>query len=320
MKFALVFLVFLNSFLYSSDYDIINQYRLHGIENIEKKIELQLEQKEYWDYYLASKDTSKGYYESIEYIMICQKELKNITLYNTKKKEKVFSSDVFTGKLNGDKNKEGDLRTPVGAYRLTKRLTKVDPFYGPLALTTNYPNLYDKIQGKTGHGIWIHGFPLTQKRDDFTKGCIALDNTKIKQLDNSINIYNSILIISENNFANTLKNDISTILANLYKWRNAWKYNDLTTYLSFYDKSFIRSDNKNLEQFKKYKKAIFNRGQKKIIKFSKINIIPYPNNENKKLFKIQFNELYKTKSYKFQGKKKLYIELKNDKFSILTES
>ena len=43
------------------------------------------------------------------------------------------------------------------------------------------------------------------KRDDFTKGCIALDNSNIKKLDKTINIKNSVLIISEDKFSKVSK-------------------------------------------------------------------------------------------------------------------
>ncbi len=314
-----LFIIFV-SFAYANPFDIVNIYRTKGIQEVERQIELQLQKEEYWRYHINSKDVSNGYYESIEYIMICQKDLKDIILYDTKTDKKIFYSSVYTGKENGDKQKEGDMRTPVGAYELTNRLTKVDSFYGPLALTTNYPNMYDKIKGKTGHGIWIHGLPTTQERDEYTQGCIALDNTNIKKLDNSINIDNSVLIISENQFQKTSKEDISIILSNLFIWKESWKYNDIKKYLSFYDEEFIKSNGQNLEKFTKYKKRVFRKNEKKTIKFSNINIIPYPNETNKKLYKIIFDELYKTNSYSFNGKKELYVELKDGKLSILTES
>ena len=179
MKYLLLFFLITNS-LNAIPIDIIELYRTKGIHAVEKEIANQLKTKTYWDYNLKNKEVINGYYESIRYLMICQKDLKDIKLYDTKSKSQLFNSDVFVGKAKGDKKVEGDLKTPIGAYMLTRRITNVDPFYGPLALTTNYPNLYDKSQGKTGHGIWIHGLPLNEERDDFTQGCIALDNTKIK--------------------------------------------------------------------------------------------------------------------------------------------
>jgi len=308
------------SCLYATPVDIVELYRTEGIKAVEKVIEKQLQNKQYWDENLKNKEISNGYYESIQYVMICQKELKEIALYDTQKKEKLFSSSVFVGKVDGDKKVEGDLKTPTGAYELTNRLTAVDPFYGPLALTTNYPNLYDKVNGKTGHGIWIHGLPEKEERDDFTQGCIALDNNKIKKLDNSINITNSVLVISEKKLKSVSKEEISIILSSIFKWRDSWKYSDIDSYLSFYDKSFKRTNGQDLEKFSKFKKRIFNKDEKKVIKFSNINVIPYPNETNKRIFKVVMDEYYKTKNYKFDGKKELYVEIKNGKFKILTES
>ena len=94
------------------------------------------------------------------------------------------------------KKKEGDLKTPLGIYELTKKISKLDSFYGPLAFVTSYPNIYDKFRGKNGSGIWIHGLPTEQKRDEFTKGCIAINNSNLETLDKYININSTMLIIN----------------------------------------------------------------------------------------------------------------------------
>ena len=320
MKFLLTFILVVPNLIFAVSLDIVELYRLDGLKAVEKELERKLQSIEYWRYNLENKNISNGYYESIKYVMLCQKNLKDITLYDTQKEQELFSSSVLVGEKNGDKKKEGDLKTPTGVYEITKRLTKIDSFYGPLALTTNYPNIYDKMQGKTGHGIWIHGLPQKEQREEFTKGCIALDNTKIKKLDNSINIDNSVLLISQNRFNKTSKKEMSIVLSNIFKWKNAWKNSNIKEYLSFYNKDFQKADGQNLKKFKKHKTKIFKKGERKTINFSNINIIPYPNESNKKLFKIVMDEYYKTRNYKFEGKKKLYIQIDNDSFSILTES
>jgi murein L,D-transpeptidase YafK len=274
--FFLVIFLFVNS-LFALSPELIELYRTHGIDAVEQKIQERLKTKEYWEDVLEKKDVSNGYYESIQYLMICQKDLKDMVLYDTRKSKKLFSSSVYVGKAQGDKQREGDLKTPVGAYSLTKRRTDVDPFYGPVALTTNYPNIYDKVQGKTGHGIWIHGVPQNEERDDFTKGCIALENNQIKKLDKAIKIDESILLISPKKFEQVSKSDISIMMSSLFKWRDAWKQSDIQTYLSFYADDFVKSNGQNLSKFKKYKRRVFNKKEKKTIKFSNINIIPYPN-------------------------------------------
>ena len=319
MKYFLLSIFLFNS-LYAVSIDIVELYRKKGISSVENEITKQLKTKSYWDYALQKKDVQNGYYESIQYVMICQKDLKDITLYDTKSKMQLFNSDVFLGQASGDKKIEGDLKTPIGAYDLLKRITKVDPFYGPLALTTNYPNIYDKSQGKTGHGIWIHGLPLNEERDDYTQGCIALDNTKITNLDKKININNSVLVISEKKLQTVSKNDMSIVLSSIFRWRDAWKNNDIGQYLSYYAKEFKKSNGQNFKLFTRYKKRIFKKNEQKTIDLYNINIIPYPNELNKKLYKVIMDESYKTKNYKFTGKKELYVEILKGKISILAES
>jgi murein L,D-transpeptidase YafK len=305
--------------LYSSSIDLIKFYRKDGIKAVENMIEKQLQKQSYWEQSLKDGDYSKGYYESIRFLIQCNKEQKKLELYDLKTNTNILTTPVIVGQLKGDKQKEGDLKTPIGVYRLTKKLTKIDPFYGALALTTNYPNIYDKINKKTGHGIWIHGVPYDKKRDNYTKGCLALQNDKLVKLDSKILLKKAILQISANSIENVTKKQIAKILSSLYLWKYAWKKSDLDAYLSFYDKEFKRANGQSLESFKKYKKKVFAKKEDKTIRFKNINIIPYPNIKNEKMFQIIFDEEYKTKSINFNGKKILYIKLENDIFSILAE-
>ncbi len=81
-----------------------------------------------------------------------------------------------TGQADGDKQFEGDLKTPEGVYFIVTKLSSGLDFaeYGGLAYTLNYPNPVDRINGKSGYGIWIHskGHEIVPKE---TKGCIALN-------------------------------------------------------------------------------------------------------------------------------------------------
>lgn len=198
--------------------DLIQVYRDKGLKAVQQELNNIMKTKSYWDKYLANKDVRYGYYESVNSILIGNKKQKTLTLYKKINDKFIsnFSANIFVGEKNGDKQKEGDLKTPIGVYRLTKRLTKLDPFYGPMALVTSYPNMYDRIQKKTGSGIWIHGLPFNQKRDDFTQGCVALGNKKIKLLNSKIDYKKSIFLLSENDFQITSKDDISNILSQIY--------------------------------------------------------------------------------------------------------
>jgi len=317
--YKLIFSLILLSSSLLSNVDLIDIYRSHGIKEVEKIINKQLKSKKYWEGTLQDKNINNGYYESLKYVVMCNKKNKEIKVYDTKKDDVIYSSTVLIGKNSGNKVKEGDLKTPTGAYKIVAKLDKLDPFYGPFALESNYPNDFDRVLNKTGHGIWIHGVPYNEKRDPFTKGCIALPNKNLKTLGSSINIKKSILIISENKSPKVKKEDIAIILSEIYKWTQAWEDSDLEKYLSFYSKDFKRKDKSGIEQFKAYKKRIFEKSKYKTILFSDINIIPYPNDLGKKMFRITMHEDYKADNYKFVGKKILYVELVNNKMKILFE-
>ncbi len=91
--------------------------------------------------------------------------------------------ECSTGKVEGDKIKRGDLRTPEGVYFVKKRVEEKLDFdeYGSAAFALNYPNPVDILRGKTGSGIWIHskGKGITP-RD--TRGCVAIGLEEISEL------------------------------------------------------------------------------------------------------------------------------------------
>jgi len=315
-----LFLILISLSLYAND--ILTTYRINGIKDIQKRMDMELTKKEYWSKYLKNQDTTFGYIEGYSSVLTCNKEKSTLTLHKKEdSKSFTFKKDfnAFTGKIKGDKVKEGDLKTPVGIYNLTKKISKLDSFYGPLAFVTSYPNVYDKYRGKNGHGIWIHGLPTQQERDDYTRGCIAIDNNNIECLDRQIDIDNTLLIISQTEVVkNISKSNLITLLSQLYDWRYAWIYNDISKYLSFYSDDFKRYDGMKIEAFKKYKTRIFKKQEKKTITFNNINIIPYPNTTDK--YEITFKEIYVSPSYRFSGNKTLLVKLdEKSKMKIITE-
>jgi murein L,D-transpeptidase YafK len=95
----------------------------------------------------------------------------------------------------GPKQFEGDMTTPVGRYQIT---TRFRPLFHQF-IGVSYPNDNDrarykelKRQGKVpegrgvGHGIGIHGVGSRKlsgvhKEEDWTHGCIAMDDAEIDE-------------------------------------------------------------------------------------------------------------------------------------------
>ncbi len=86
---------------------------------------------------------------------------------------------------SGQKQREGDFRTPEGSYRLTRRNAESEFF---LAVQVSYPEAADvaiarKHGWQPGGSIMVHGLPNLLKyprerylNSDWTDGCIALSN------------------------------------------------------------------------------------------------------------------------------------------------
>ncbi len=106
--------------------------------------------------------------------------------------------NILLGKNSGDKEIAGDMKTPVGVYKIiaSKNDDELAPMYGPKAFVLNYPNALDKKSGKTGSGIWIHGVE-NENREPSTKGCIVMNNKDLLKLNDYIKINTDIFIFPE---------------------------------------------------------------------------------------------------------------------------
>ncbi|ECL1888364.1 murein L,D-transpeptidase [Campylobacter coli] len=305
--------------------DLVKIYLNQGLDAVGVAIEKELTNKDFWLDEIGDRNISLGYYDDDVAIVLTNKTDKILRVYSYsdgKIKQDFEQKAIITG-LMGDKQVEGDLKTPVGFYELGRKFNPGDPYYGPFAFATTYPNLLDKVQGKTGGGIWIHGYPLDGTRlDEFkTRGCIALFNENLEEFAKVVQDKKVFAMTEEKEKVRAKKEDITALLADLFAWKLAWTDSDINTYLNFYDeKQFKRFDKMKFEQFASMKKSIFSRKEDKKIKFSDINISPYPNVENETMYRISFYEDYYTKNYQFKGDKILYVKIDSKgKMKILAE-
>jgi murein L,D-transpeptidase YafK len=108
---------------------------------------------------------------------------------------------VSQGKLGINKLKEGDMRTPVGVYYIIGRLpgVKLPDMYGKGALPLDYPNDWDKVQGRGGSGIWVHGTPPeTFSRPPLsTDGCVVVSNDDLNFLTRTVEIGKTPILIGD---------------------------------------------------------------------------------------------------------------------------
>lgn len=315
------FIIFLLLTLNMYAADLVTLYRYEGINSVEKEIENKLKDATYWQEYLKDKNVDFGYYEFKKYVLVTQKNQSEIAVYEKVDNDYklVSKSSVIVGENKGDKYTEGDKKTPEGAYELVQKRVGLDSFYGPFALVTSYPNIFDQSLDKKGSGIWIHGMPLYSDRENFTKGCIALNNSELETLEKSIDLNKSVLLTYGNDFKKVTKDEIALVLSSIYKWKDAWKTSNIDEYLSFYSNNFKRSNKTDFTLFKEQKKSVFAKKEQKSIKFINIDLSPYPNSLGKNMFKVLMDEEYTSPSVKFNGKKELFLEIANNQVKILSE-
>ena len=86
----------------------------------------------------------------------------------------------------GDKQIEGDGRTPEGEYLINRRNPN-SAFY--LSIGISYPNANDRAEARAlgkspGGDIFIHGGPrkIDRKGADWTAGCISVSNKQIRDI------------------------------------------------------------------------------------------------------------------------------------------
>jgi murein L,D-transpeptidase YafK len=115
---------------------------------------------------------------------------------------KVFRIAIGTDP-NGPKVKQGDNKTPEGTYKI---VCKNPNSRGYKSLKISYPNENDlknakKLGVNPGGDIYIHGLwwdnqdPKTHWKDNWTRGCVALNNQEIDELYQYTDINTEITIL-----------------------------------------------------------------------------------------------------------------------------
>ena len=207
-----------------------------------------------------------------------------------------------SGQVLGDKQKEGDKKTPEGVYFVESRKTQGLNYqlYGREAYTLNYPNPVDRLHNKTGHGIWIHGrgTPIVPRE---TKGCVALNNNDIAELDTKVTPDTPVIL------ANTIApyfivgSGASAVKEKTRAWLRAWQERS-DAFLQFYDpEAYSKSMRESFARFSNNKKRLFKRLPWIITWTDSIQVLEGPD-----YLVTWFNQYYRAKNLTVQGVRRLY--------------
>ena len=259
------------------------------------------------------------------HVMVVEKSTHSLYLYeNNQGLPKLLKKyTIMTGKFPGDKQVQGDKKTPEGIYffqnfhasqELLKKYGDYGKIYGAGAFTLNYPNEIDRREGKTGGGIWLHSSDddnrISLGLD--SKGCVVAVDKDLKDLSRYIDLANTPMVIVENlSFLNleswkTQKESLQNVV---YSWMEAWQKKDFKTYINQYSpREFLDNRKGNYSAYKTYKKAVFSRADEPQILFSDVSILL-----NNDYAVVTMKQDYSSSVIRDIGKKVLYLK-KNDRY------
>ena len=237
---------------------------------------------------------------------------------------------VTIGRNGFDKFKEGDKKTPLGVYHVTGHIPreklvatygKQSELYGTGALPLDYPNEWDRRQGRDGSGIWLHGVPFdTYSRPPrASDGCVALTNADFEVIAKYAQVGVTPVIIAHGvewasaDAANSLRWELAQ---NVERWRRDWESLDTDKYLAHYAPAFT-SGKQDLAAWAEQKHKV-NAGKEWIkLKLDRTSIFLYPGRDD--LAVVTFEQDYASSNLVNQMRKRQYWIRERGAWRILHE-
>ncbi|MDI6687304.1 MAG: L,D-transpeptidase [Desulfobacterales bacterium] len=181
---------------------------------------------------------------SSKYAMVVEKGTQQLLVYYYGDSFKeMYRFKCSTGEVAGRKFRSGDKKTPEGLYFFTNKYKKRDlsSIYGTMAFPINYPNFFDRVEGRNGHSIWLHGTNQPIKARD-SNGCIVLANQDIDRLEKYIVLHKTPIVIV-NNLSYASFDDKSKIKNSIFnflkQWNNALENGTYHEYLEYYAPEYL---------------------------------------------------------------------------------
>jgi murein L,D-transpeptidase YafK len=221
-------------------------------------------------------------------------------------------ADYYTslGKRGIDKLREGDQKTPLGVYHVTSSIpgSKLPDLYGWGAFPINYPNDWDRREGKTGFGIWLHGVPAENyaRAPWASDGCIALANDEIAELGKRVTPGATPVVIAERVewiTPEAWRAERERFMRQLEAWRTDWESRDSDRYLAHYAQDF-RVGTTDLAAWSAYKRRV--NTSKRWIKVGLANVSALHAPGAKSVIEVTFDQDYRSSNLSQRARKRQY--------------
>ena len=228
------------------------------------------------------------------------------------------------GRNGIEKEREGDRKTPIGVYQVTSHIAgkKLPDLYGWGAFPLSYPNEWDRIRGRTGYGIWIHGVPADTyaRAPQASDGCIALANPEIEQLATRVHPGTTPVVIARRIEwvpPETLRAERDALLRQLDAWRTDWESRDSVRYLGHYARRF-RSDGMDLQAWSAHKRRA--NAAKSWIKVQLAGVSVYRDPGRQDMIVVTFDQDYRSSNLSQRSRKRQYWIVEDGRWKIAYEA
>lgn len=285
---------------------------------------LREEAKSRWNYYhkpLAAGRIPKSLVQLEDkhrYAIIVDLSIPRLYVFENRDAIPVLVADYYVsiGKNGFGKYAEGDQKTPVGVYFATGYIDsrKLPDLYGAGAFPINYPNAWDRQNGNTGYGIWLHGTPHNTysrpPRD--SDGCVIVSNQDLASIGAYITAGRTPVVLAEQIEwidQQDWKEQQHRFRQFVEQWRRDWESRDPDRYLSHYSTDYYGLG-KGYQDWVAYKRRV--NTTKKFIKvgLSDTTMFLYPNGTN--ILVVTFNQDYHSDNVQRKFRKRQYWKREQD--------
>ena len=224
------------------------------------------------------------------------------------------------GRNGTDKRAEGDKKTPVGVYMIAEQLPKrkLSDFYGIGAFPLNYPNDWDQAQGRSGHGIWLHGVPSdTYSRPPRSSdGCVVVTNPDLKEISRWVQVGVTPVVIADRTDwvdRKAWEESRDELLSALNAWKADWESKDPDRFLTHYSTSLKVGDAQGWTRAKR--RNILEKDWIRL-QLQDVSLFLYPGGD---VAYAEFTQRYDSDKLSSVSRKRLYWRIEDGQWRIALE-
>ena len=226
---------------------------------------------------------------------------------------------LMLGENGGRKYRVGDRKTPEGIYHVLRYLPDeaLDARYGSRAFPLDYPNPIDRLKGRNGSGIWLHGRDDNDKDKQATLGCVAFANDDIRTLRDAIHPDTPVVITDKLDFVDTAtyEKERQRLLGVLDQFLDAWEKGRFDQLENMLDPAFRGVGGLSKRTWLARKQRIFRHQRQHVIEAEQVVAL----RENHEQVVFDFVQTYCASTINSRGRKRLFFQKSDDRLRLLSE-